>query len=66
MIVAILITVFALGGVWIYLIPLLQSAVPASFSANKWAQIAITGGFLLIAVWIVGFVVKAVGVKEAA
>lgn len=66
MIFAIVITALALGGVWVYLIPLLQNQIPASFSSNKIAQILIMGGLILVAVWVVGFVVKSVGVKNVA
>ena len=70
MILAILITVFALGAAWVYLIPTLQSGatgfLPSGFASNKWVQIVLVGAFLLITVWIVGFVVKAVGVKAVA
>lgn len=66
MLLAVLLTVFALGGVWTYLIPYLQSAVPASYVSNKWVQIGFIGTLLLITVWIVGVVTKAVGVRNAA
>lgn len=66
MIFAIVITALALGGVWVYLIPLLQNQIPASLSSNKIAQIAIMGGMILVAVWVVSFVVKSVGVKSIA
>ena len=66
MIVAIIITIALLGIVWTYGIPLLQGAVPAQFTQNKWMQLAVTGGFLLLTVFVVGLVVKATGVKDVA
>jgi len=65
MLFAVLVTVFALGGVWTFLIPYIQSAVPASYVSNKALQIAFTGLLLLITVWIVGLVTKSVGVRSA-
>lgn len=66
MLLAILITVFALGTVWVYVIPMLQGFVPASVTSNKLAMVAATGLFLLITVWIVSVIVKAVGGKKLA
>lgn len=66
MIGAVLVTVAALGIVWVYLIPLLQGAIPSQYTGNKWVQLALTGAFLLLTVFIVGKVVKAVGVKAVA
>jgi hypothetical protein len=66
MIGAILVTVALLAAFWIYVIPLLQGAIPASITQNKWMQFAVTGLLLLVTVWVVGMVVKAVGVKSIA
>jgi hypothetical protein len=60
MILAVILTVLALGAVWVYAVPLAQNAVPASWQTNRFAQIAITGAFLLLTVAIVGFVLKRV------
>jgi hypothetical protein len=59
-ILAVLLTVAALGGVWVFLVPSVQSQIPATWQQNKFAQVVITGGFLLITVLVVSFVLKRV------
>lgn len=62
MVLAVVITAFALGAAWVYAVPPLQSAIngvlPASITGNKWANIAMTGLMILASVWIVSLVAK--------
>lgn len=66
MLIAVIISAFALGAVWVYIIPMIQQYVPGALTTNKWASIAVTGVFILLAVWIVSVVVKQFHVKRIA
>jgi len=63
---AILFAVLGLGAFWVYVVPALQNYVPASFSTNRWAQLAVTGAFLFITVLVVGAVLKFMKVPKVA
>lgn len=66
MLIAVVISAFALGAVWVYLIPMIQQYVPGALTSNKWTSIAVTGVFILLSVWIVSVVVKMFHVKRIA
>jgi uncharacterized membrane protein YdbT with pleckstrin-like domain len=62
MLVALALSAGVLGAVWVYIIPYLQGWVgkfiPADIMSNKIVQVAATGAFLLIAVFIATLIVK--------
>ena len=66
MIFALLLTVGLLGSIWVFGIPLIQAQVPSSWTQNKWAQIAFTGAFLLLTVFVASAILKGVGAKSVA
>lgn len=66
MIGAVLITIALLAGFWVYIVPLLQGAIPSQYTGNKWVQFGITGVLLLVTVLVVGKVIKLAGVKAIA
>jgi uncharacterized membrane protein SirB2 len=63
MVFAIAATALLLGGVWVYLIPYIRNLVPATWQTNTIAQIVITGGLILLAVFVVSLVVKQFGIR---
>lgn len=62
MLIAIAVAAFALGGVWVYVVPQIQTALngvlPANVTGNKYAQVATAGLMILASVWIVSLIAK--------
>lgn len=58
MLFAVLVAVGLLGAFWVYVIPIVQGYIPASFSGSKWGQVATAGAMILLSVWIVGMMVR--------
>lgn len=66
MLIAVIISAFALGAVWVYIIPMIQQYIPGALTSNKWASIAVTGLFILLSVWLVSVVIKMFKIKRIA
>jgi hypothetical protein len=56
--IAIVVTIFALGALWVYAVPLAQSKVPSTWVATTWGKIAITGVMLFVVVLVVNMVAR--------
>jgi hypothetical protein len=65
MFLALLLLIALLGSIWTFGVPYVRTFVPATWQSNMWAQVAFTGLFLLLTVWLAGVVVRTVGVKKA-
>lgn len=52
------------GAIWVYIVPTLQSYVPTSITANKYAQVAIAGAFILLTMWGTLLALRAVGGRK--
>lgn len=62
--VGILIASAIAGGIWVYIIPMLTAQVPTSITSNKYAQVAVSGAFILLTIWGTLLALKAIGGRK--
>jgi hypothetical protein len=61
---ALAISALAAGAIWVYVIPSLQNMLPATWTSNQYAQVAITGVFILATVTAMTYVLRTLKLKS--